>query len=57
MKISDKEYEVLKKIAFGQCVSDCKECKYYYPGHEYRCFALDTLHFLLSNVKEDIDNE
>lgn len=47
MKISDEEYEILSKIAFGQCIQDCEQCKYYYPESLYECFAVDTLRFIL----------
>lgn len=53
MIISDEEYEVLSKIAFGQCVQDCEQCKYYYPESLYECFAVDALRFILFNTRED----
>lgn len=57
MKISDEEYEVLSKIAFGQCVQDCDKCKYYYPNSLYECFSIDVLKFIQFNIREERNEE
>lgn len=53
MKISDEEYEVISKIAFGQCINECEKCKYYYPESMYECFAVDALRFIMFKVRDD----
>lgn len=58
MKISDEEYENLRKIALTQCPTTiCKECKYYYPEkYSCGCFSLDILHFIQFKIRGD-ENE
>ena len=53
MKISDEEYEVISKIAFGQCINECEKCKYYYPESMYECVAVDALRFIMFKVRDD----
>lgn len=56
-KISDEEFEILAKMAFGPCLGNCKECKYYYAGGKSDCFALDAFMFLKYAVRGNIEIE